>query len=145
MIRGVLMAKLKTTVSKASVTRFLNSITDEQKKRDCLALVEVMQSAAKTKPEMWGPAIVGFGRYQYKYPSGRIGEWFVAGFSPRKQNLTLYILPGIKRYADQLQRLGKHTTGQSCLYLKSLDGIHMSTLKAVIRRAFRDIKQFEAK
>jgi hypothetical protein len=139
------VAELKTKVSKASVTRFLDSITDEQKKRDCVALVEAMQSAAKTKPEMWGPSIVGFGRYKYKYSSGRIGEWFVAGFSPRKQNLTLYILPSIKRYADQLGKLGKHTTGQSCLYVKSLDGVHMPTLKSIVRQAFKDIKQYEAK
>jgi hypothetical protein len=139
------MAELKTKVSKASVAGFLNRITDEQKKRDCLALVEVMQSAAKAKPEMWGPAIVGFGRYHYKYPSGRVGEWFVAGFSPRKQNLTLYIMPSLKRYADQLQKLGKHTTGQSCLYVKSLDGIHMPTLKSIVRQAFKEIKQYEAK
>ena len=139
------MAELKTKVSKASVTRFLNSITDEQKKRDCFALVDAMQSAAKTKPEMWGPSIVGFGRYKYKYPGGRTGEWFIAGFSPRKQNLTLYILPGIKRYADQLEKLGKHTTGQSCLHVKSLEGVHMPTLKSIVRQAFKDIKQFEAK
>lgn len=138
------MAELKTKVSKASVSKFLNSIGDEQRRRDCLTLAEVMESAAKVKPEMWGPAIVGFGRYQYKYPSGRTGEWFVAGFSPRKQNLTLYILPGIQTYAAQLKKLGKHTTGRSCLYVKSLDQVHVPTLKSIVRQAFKDIKKYEA-
>jgi hypothetical protein len=139
------MAELKTKVSKASVSKFLNSIADERTRRDCVELTKMMERATKAKPEMWGPAIVGFGRYQYKYPSGRTGEWFVAGFSPRKQNLTLYILPSIHSYSEQLKTLGKHTTGQSCLYVKSLEHVHLPTLKSIVRQAFKDIRKHEAK
>jgi Domain of unknown function (DU1801) len=139
------MAELKTRVTKASVSDFLNGIPDERRRRDCLTLVDVMEKATKLKPEMWGSAIVGFGRYRYKYPSGREGEWFVAGFSPRKQNLTLYILPGIERYSKHLQKLGRHTIGRSCLYVKTLDDVHMPTLKTIVKEAFKDIKQYEAR
>ena len=137
------MAELKTTRTKASVTEFLDGISDEQRRRDCLRLVEIMTRATDAKPEMWGPAIVGFGRYRYKYPSGREGEWFVAGFSPRKQNLTLYILPSVERYPDHLKKLGKHTTGKSCLYVKTLDDVHLPTLKSMLKQAFKDIRKFE--
>ena len=139
------MSDLKTKVSKASVTKFLNGIADEQVRRDCFALVDLMQSASKAKAEMWGPSIVGFGRYAYKYPSGRVGEWFITGFSPRKHNLTLYILPGVEHYSDQLATLGKHTTGKSCVYVKSLDDVHKPTLKSMVRLAFKGIKKYEAK
>ena len=137
------MAELKTKRTKASVSDFLESISDEQRRRDCVRLVDIMKSATNATPEMWGPAIVGFGRYRYKYPSGREGEWFVAGFSPRKQNLTLYILPTIERYPDHLKKLGKHTTGKSCLYVKTLDDVHVPTLKSMLKRAFKDIRRFE--
>ena len=139
------MAELKTKVTNASVSEFLNSIPDEQKRRDCFALVELMKTATKAKPEMWGPAIVGFGRFRYKYPGGREAEWFVAGFSPRKQNLTLYIMPSVEMYPAHLEKLGKHTTGKSCLYLKTLDDVHVPTLKSMVKQAFKDIKKFEAK
>ena len=137
------MAEPKTKRTKASVTEFLDRIPDEQRRRDCVRLVEIMKSATDAKPEMWGPAIVGFGRYRYKYPSGREGEWFVAGFSPRKQNLTLYILPSVESYPDHLKKLGKHTTGKSCLYVKTLDDVHVPTLKSMLKQAFKDIRKFE--
>ena len=132
------MAELKTQVNKASVTKFLNRVPDEQRRRDCFALVEMMQTATKAKAEMWGTSIVGFGRYPYKYPNGKEAEWFVVGFSPRKQSLTLYIVPSVQRYAEQLKKLGKHTTGGSCLYIKTLDDVHVPTLKSMLKLAFKD-------
>jgi hypothetical protein len=138
------MVELKTQVNKSSVTKFLNSIPDEQKRRDCFALVEMMQAATKAKPEMWGPAIVGFGRYPYKYPNGKEAEWFVVGFSPRKQNLTLYLISGVQRYAEHLKKFGKHTTGKSCLYVKSLDDVHVPTLKTMLKLACKDAPKVKA-
>ena len=139
------MAELKTQVNKASVAKFLNSIPDEQRRRDCIALADMMQAATNAKPEMWGAAIVGFGRYTYKYPSGRSGQWFVVGFSPRKQNLTLYILPGVERYAEHLKKLGKHTTGKSCLYVKTLDDLHLPTLESMLKLAYKEMPKSSVK
>ena len=138
------MAELKTRVNKASVTKFLNGIADEQKRRDCFTLVEMMQEATKAKPEMWGPSIVGFGRYVYKYPNGKDAQWFVVGFSPRKQNLTLYILSGVQRYKEHLKTLGKHTTGKSCLYVKTLDDLHLPTLKSMLNLAYKEMPKSSA-
>ena len=134
------MAELKTKPTKQSVTAFLNTIGDERKRRDALALRELMTTIGKTEAEMWGSSIVGFGRYRYKTTAGQSGEWFIAGFSPRKQNLTLYIMPGVERYPDLLERLGPHKTGKSCLYIKSLDDIHLPTLKTMVRQAFKDMR-----
>ena len=133
------MAELKTQVTKASVTAFLNSIPDERKRRDCFTLVEMMESATKARPEMWGPAIVGFGRYAYKYPSGKEMQWFVVGFSPRKANLTLYLLPGVERYPEHMKKLGKHSTSKSCLYIKTLDEVHLPTLKSMVKLAYKEM------
>jgi hypothetical protein len=138
------MAELKTRVTKASVTKFLDGIADEKRRRDCMALLEMMEAATKAKPEMWGPSIVGFGRYAYRYPNGKDAEWFVVGFSPRKANLTLYILPGVDRYADHLEKLGRHTTGRSCLYVKTLDDLHLPTLKAMLKTAFKEMPKARA-
>jgi hypothetical protein len=135
------MAVLKTKPTKQRVTAFLDAIDDERKRRDAFVLLDLMKQVGKTEPEMWGTSIVGFGRYRYKTTAGAAGEWFIAGFSPRKQNLTLYIMPGVERYPDLLARLGPHKTGKSCLYLKSLDDVHVPTLKAMVRRAFKDMRQ----
>lgn len=138
------MAELKTKVTNASVTTFLDGIADERKKRDCFALVAMMKAATKAKPEMWGPSIVGFGRFTYTYPNGKDAEWFVVGFSPRKANLTLYIMPGVERYADLLKKLGRHTTGKSCLYVRTLDDLHLPTLKAMVKTAFKEMPKVRA-
>jgi hypothetical protein len=92
----------------------------------------VMKQATRAKPEMWGPSIVGFGSYRYPYGSGREGEWFLTGFSPRKQNLTLYIMPGFDRYRSLMDRLGRHTTGKSCLYVKRLSDLDLDVLKELV-------------
>jgi len=98
---------------------FINSIENEAKKNDSLKLLSMMEKITKTKPKMWGSSIIGFGKYHYKYESGREGDFMKVGFSPRKQNLTLYIMPGFNRNQELLEKLGKHTTGKSCLYIKN--------------------------
>lgn len=131
------MADLKTKPTTDSVDRFLNSVADKQRRQDCYRIVEIMKAATSKEPVMWGTSIVGFGRYKYKSGSGsgREAEWFLTGFSPRKQELTLYIMPGIERYPELLKRLGKHKTGKSCLYIKRLDDVDLSTLKELIKQS----------
>ena len=131
------MAELKTRPNKSSVEKFLRAVKDEQRRSDAHTLLRLMQEATGAAPQMWGDSIIGFGRYHYKYDSGREGEWFLTGFSPRKQNLTLYIMPGFARYGALLKKLGKHKTGKSCLYLNSLSQVDMPTLKKLIRQSVR--------
>ncbi len=133
------MAELKTKKNTASVDKFLNKVADEQRRKDCFRLVEIMKTAAKAEPAMWGTSIVGFGRYQYKYASGRELEWFLTGFSPRKQDLTLYIMGGLERYAALMKKLGKHKTGKSCLYIKKLEDVDLATLKQLIKQSLADL------
>ena len=123
------MAELKTRPTDASVEKFLNTVTDDQKREDSFALVDLMREVTKAEPVMWGSSIVGFGSYHYKYASGRDADWFLVGFSPRKQNLTLYIMSGFEQYDALLEALGKHSTGKSCLYIKRLADIDMPTLR----------------
>ncbi len=129
------MAENKTQPTKRSVTSFLRQIKDEHRRGDGFTLLRIMQDATGLKPEMWGDSIVGFGRYHYKGKSGREGEWFLTGFSPRKQNMTLYIMPGFDRYVGLLKRLGKHKTGKSCLYVNSLEDLNMPALKELIKKS----------
>ena len=126
------MAELKTKENDQSVDAFLSTIEDAQKQADCRAMVAIMQEATGAAPRMWGDSIVGFGHYHYKYASGREGDWFLAGFSPRKQNLTLYIMAGFDNYEALLGKLGKHTTGKSCLYVKRLADLDMPALKRLV-------------
>lgn len=132
------MAELKTKKNTASVEKFLNSVADEQRRKDCFRLVEIMKAAIKSEPAMWGTSIVGFGRHQYKYESGREIEWFLVGFSPRKQDLTLYIMGGLERYPALMKKLGKHKMGKSCLYIKRLEDVDLSTLKRLIKQSIAD-------
>jgi hypothetical protein len=131
------MAELKTKKTKASVTQFLQGVKDETRRQDSLKVVQMMREATGQEPVMWGSSLVGFGSYCYKYAGGREGEWFLTGFSPRKQNLTLYIMPGFERYPELLSKLGKYTTGKSCLYIKKLDDVHLPTLKQLIKRSVK--------
>ncbi|MCB0608754.1 MAG: DUF1801 domain-containing protein [Lewinella sp.] len=135
------MAALKTQKNDADVTAFLNTVPDEQKRRDCFAVLEIMQQITGAKPYMWGPSIIGFGEYRYKYRSGQEAEWFLTGFSPRKQNLTLYIMAGFGRYQELMAKLGKYKTGQSCLYLKRLSDIDTEVLKELIRESIAYLKE----
>src|SRR4030095_6063790 len=114
------MAELKTKPTKDSVSAFINQIADSERRKDCKVVLDLMSEITKAKPEMWGSSIVGFGRSRYQYASGREGEWMVTGFSPRKGDLTLYIMPGVDSFPDLMERLGKYKTGKSCLYIKKL-------------------------
>jgi hypothetical protein len=132
------MAELKTKKTKASVTGFLKTV-DPARRDDCAALVRLMQQATGAEPKMWGPSIVGFGDYKYKYDSGRDGDWFKMGFSPRKNDLTLYIVPGVGHFKKQLAQLGPHKTGVSCLYIKRLADVDMSVLQEILTDAAKHL------
>jgi hypothetical protein len=122
------MAELKTKKTKASVSAFLKQIDDTQKRKDCKTVAKIMKEATGASPKMWGPSIVGFGDSHYKYESGREGDWFLTGFSPRKQNLTLYIMNGLAKHGTLLKKLGKHKTGKSCLYINRLEDVDLMLL-----------------
>lgn len=134
------MAEPKTKPSKSSVVAFINKIPDAQKRADCSLLVGIMSKTTKSDPVMWGASIIGFGSYRYTYESGREGDWPIIGLSPRKQNLTLYIMPGFEEYGDLLAKLGKHTTGKSCLYIKRLSDIDMPTLTKIVTKSIAKMK-----
>ena len=135
------MAELKTKPTNASVEKFLNQVADETRREDCFKVAKMMEEITGEKPKMWGPSIVGFGSYHYKYASGQEGDWPIAAFSPRKQDLTLYLLPGFAESAELLKQLGKHRTGVSCLYIKRLSDVHVPTLKKLIRDSVKRMKQ----
>lgn len=134
------MADLKTAPTNASVDAFLNAIPDDATREDCRTLVKIMRQATNTQPKMWGPSMVGFGSYNYKYESGREGDWFLTGFSPRKRDLTLYIMAGAKRYPDLMRKLGKHKTGVSCLYIKRLADVDLDVLKELVQESVEWVK-----
>lgn len=129
------MAENKTQPTDASVESFIDAIADPRRREDCRRVAAMMQAASGAPPVMWGAAIVGFGRYRYTYASGRTGDWPVIGFSPRKHDLTLYLMPGFEQLTALLQKLGKHKTGKSCLYLKSLDQVDLAALQEMIDRS----------
>ncbi len=142
------MAEVKTKLNKASVTKFLDSVADEVKRKDSYTILDLMKKITKAEPKMWGSSIVGFGSYHYLGKSGREGDWPVAGFSPRKQNLTLYILGGWEQNAELLDKLGKHSLGKGCLYINRLKDLQMPVLKRLITESFKQAKklaQAEAK
>ncbi|GAB4032994.1 DUF1801 domain-containing protein [Spirosoma gilvum] len=128
------MAKNKTTETTQSVTDFINSVADEPKRTDSIRLVEIMQAQIGFEPKLWGPSIVGFGSYHYKYESGREGDAPLVGFSPRANALTLY-LGSFEGKDELLQKLGKHTTGKGCVYVKRLSDVDIDTLNELIRRS----------
>ncbi|GAB4285992.1 MAG: hypothetical protein Kow0098_00660 [Ignavibacteriaceae bacterium] len=126
---------MKTKPNNKSVEKFLNNVTDKKKKEDSFRIMQLMKSVTKTEPKMWGESIVGFGSYHYKYESGREGDWFLTGFSPRKQNLTLYITAGFREYEDMLKKLGKFKTGKSCLYINRLEDIDIKVLTQLVKKS----------
>lgn len=130
------MAEMKTKQTEASVEDFLNRIKDDQKREDCFEIVKMMKQITKEEPKLWGTSIIGFGSYHYKYESGREGDSLKVGFSPRKQNITLYILLGTKQEAPLLQKLGKYSTGKVCLYIKKLADVDKKVLQELIKEAF---------
>ena len=134
-------AELKTKVNDASVTKFLNGVADEQKRNDCFEIMKIMKQATKAEPKMWGSSIVGFGSYHYKGKSGREGDWMLTGFSPRKQNLTLYLMGGFDTHKALLKKLGKHTASVGCLYIKKLDDVDKKVLKELVAASVKRMKQ----
>jgi hypothetical protein len=134
------MSTLKTKQTDKSVTEFLNSIEDEGKRKDSFAIVDLIEKATMLKPKMWGSSIIGFGSYHYKYDSGHEGDTCIVGFSPRKQNLTLY-LHGINDYENLLEALGKHKTGKGCLYIHKLEDVNTTILKQLISKSVESVKK----
>jgi hypothetical protein len=134
------MAELKTKKTGASVAAFLNSVEDEQRRRDCKAIASLMQAATRSKPKMWGPSIVGFGDFEYVNSTKKPQTWFQCGFSPRKAALTLYLMGGYPKDAASLKKIGKVKTGGGCLYIKSLDDIDEAALKRTIATSLKRIK-----
>lgn len=136
------MAELKTKKTRASVPKFLKSVEHEQRRIDSLELLEIFKEVTKMSPKMWGESIVGFGEYHYKSErSSQEGDWPLTGFSPRKQNMTVYIMPGFKNYQDLLAKLGKHKTSVSCIYFTKLENIDVKVLKQIIRKSVADMKK----
>ena len=130
------MAEMKTKVNEANVEEFLSNVEDEQKRRDCFEIVTIMQQVTQEAPKMWGPAIIGFGAYHYRYQSGREGDMPQIAFSPRKQNITLYIGVGDDSDNPLLKKLGKYTTGKVCLYFKKLADVDRHVLQELIADSF---------
>ena len=131
------MAEPKTKPTKASVDKFIDAQAKETVRDDCRTLVKVMQEISGEPPVMWGTSIVGFGTYHYIYASGQEGDWPLLAFSPRKQNLTIYLMSGFEDKKDLLAKLGKCKTAKSCLYVKSLEGLHMPTLLKMISDSYK--------
>ena len=127
------MAANKTIANDTSVNAFIDTVEDERKRADSHELIELMRTITGHEPKLWGNGLVGFDSYHYRYASGREGDFFITGFSPRKTALAIYIMPGFDDYAEQLQRLGPHKTGKSCLYVKNLDAIDRDVLEEIIR------------
>lgn len=134
------MTELKTKVNDGSVLEFLERIPDAEKKRDSYAILDLMKEVTGFEPKMWGDSIIGFGACHYRYPSGHEGDMALIGFSPRKNNLTIYIVPGFEHYADLLDRLGKFKTAKSCLYIKKLADIEISVLKEIVKDTVRQVR-----
>ncbi|MEM9887226.1 MAG: DUF1801 domain-containing protein [Bacteroidota bacterium] len=130
------MAELKTKENDGDVLAFLNSVEHEKRKADSFQLLEMMSKITGETPKMWGKTIVGFGSYHYKYASGREGDWYITGFSPRKQSMTIYIMTGFDRYDELMAKLGQYKTGKSCLYVNKLEDVDEAVLKELIAAAY---------
>lgn len=138
------MAKLKTQPTRVDPATFVDNIKDGRRREDAKALLAMMKRVTGEKPRMWGSSIVGFGSYHYTYATGREGEWCTTGFSPRKESMTVYILPGLDLHQANLKKLGKVTTGKSCIYIRNLEDVHMPTLEKMVKQAGRDITKVAA-
>jgi hypothetical protein len=138
------MAELKTKRNKGDVQAFLNRLSNEKKRQDSFAILELMKNVTGLEPEMWGASIIGFGNYHYKYASGREGDWFLTGFSPRAQNLTLYIMSGFDEHDRLLGKLGKHSIGKSCLYIKKIEDVDIDVLKELVKKSVEHMEKTNA-
>ena len=135
------MSENKTRPTGQNVTDFLNSVEHQTRRQDGLTLLELMQEVTGEDPVLWGSSIVGFGSYHYKYESGREGDMPLVGFSPRKQSMTVYIMPGFEEYDDMLATLGKHKIGKSCLYINKLADVDQDVLRKLIERSYTHMKE----
>lgn len=127
------LAEIKTKQTEASVESFIDSLPDEQKRKDSQTIIKLMEKATKEKPKMWGSSMIGFGKLRYKSPrTGREVDWFKLGFSPRKANFSLHLVLDIKKHADTLKQLGKHKTGVGCLYINKLEDVDIKVLEKMI-------------
>ena len=135
------MSDLKTKKTNASVTAFLNDVADKKKRADCKLIAKMMREATGKRAKMWGSAIVGFDSYDYTYKSGRSGSWPVCGFSPRAQNISVYIMPGFSKFEGLLGKLGKFKIGKSCLYIKRLDDVDQKVLNNLIVAAVKEMRR----
>jgi nucleoid DNA-binding protein len=135
------MAQNKTVENDDSVDEFLNKIENEIKKQDCIELDKIISKITGEPAKMWGSAIVGYGTYHYKYDSGREGDFMRSGFSPRKQNLTIYVINGFDDYREDLKLLGKHKSSKSCLYINKLADIDLLVLKRIIKKSVATMKK----
>ena len=133
------MADNKTEVTEVAIAEFLAQVEPERRRVDAQRLDEIFREVSGFEPRMWGPSIVGYGRYHYKYESGREGDFLATGFAPRKANLVIYIMPGYTDFSAILARLGKHKIGKSCLYINKLDDIDLGVLKELIAAGIEDL------
>ncbi len=135
------MAKQKTNPTDVDVGAFLDNVADDQQRADSFVLLKMMQDITGLKPRMWGPTMVGFGEYHYKYASGHEGDCFQVGFAPRKGQISLYFMPGVGRFAAGLKTLGKHKTGKACLYIKRLADIDLTVLRGMLEKSYTEMKE----
>lgn len=135
------MSSNKTIETTASVKDFLKTVPVEQQRQDSKTLMKIMEKIVGDKAKMWGDSLVGFGKYHYQYASGREGDFFLTGFSPRKSNLSIYILAGFENFEKELARLGKHKTARACLYVKKLDDVDLDILEQIIRDSVATIRE----
>jgi len=133
------MSEVKTKKNEASVEGFLKSVENEKRREDSFVVLDLMKEVTGEKPTMWGTSIVGFGSYHYKGASGREGDWMKVGFSPRKQNMTLYIMDGFGSYDSLLDKLGKYKTGKSCLYINKLEDVDQTVLRKLVKQSFKSM------
>lgn len=139
------MGKIKTTVNNTSVEDFIKAVPDETKRRDSLTLLKLFKKVTGEKPKMWGSSIIGYGQYHYKSErSSQEGDWPLTGFSPRKQNLSIYIMPGFDNYQDMLKILGKHKSSVGCLYINKLSDVDMKVLEKLVKKSYLDMKKMHS-
>ena len=135
------MAELKTKPTANSVAKFLAAIPDADRRADCQTIAELMAKVTKQQPRMWGSSIVGFGEYQYVGASGREGDWFMVGFSPRKGAISIYLMGGLEHQADLLAKLGKHKRGKGCLYISKLKDVELAVLTKMVKASVQKLKK----
>ncbi|MDD9932901.1 MAG: DUF1801 domain-containing protein [Myxococcales bacterium] len=135
------MAELKTQKNKASVKQFVDSVADDKRRSDCRAVMKVMAEITGKRPKMWGSSLIGYGAYTYVNTTKKPAQWPVVALSPRKNELTVYIMPGFEPFQPLMDKLGKYRTGKSCLYIKKLEDVHMPTLKQLIKRSVAEMKR----